>query len=743
MSKHKPWNLEIYRGFDSDFKEDQLLVNQPIREFLESEDKFFLVGAKGLGKTLFLRYKSYLYHNQYGGYDDSQTELTDNLALNIDTFSKEDLLQFRDENTWRLIWELALWIKLFRLINSPINPRLDKLINSSEQLSSILTQLLNHRSKVDQYRSFVNEFIEQKKKIQSAVVLFIDDVDQEFHRLLEESHFSDYEGTHPPSIDVWVNAQIGLIGAVYTMSRQNAHIKIFATIRREAFEAYEGQLKINYLHHISMLNYTKSEIKQIFEKNIHLIEPASLVNRYAHTPIQKFIGFDEMPHSFAVDASEKRRVEDAFNFIYRHTYGRPRDIILVGQALNTTTATAAYRDALDTERFEQVRAAVNGVSNYLFQQYTQEIVPYWDENRQQEFVETVRSNVIAKDDFRLFDPDLLRQYYNLGLLGFVKPVNHLGTLRQEFKPPATYNYRRRLALPDTEFLVIHSTMDKTLLERHTYGSFHNPYNIIGDGYDFYPKVDNPIYNIEHYLPKQVTGNRWFSANSSGGHDFPLEAIYRSFFDFNNAVTRHERFQLHWRTAEQVLGLLGRICYCHRLEKQFANGFYASKQQECANDMERHLIRRNYNAEIPDVASDQAHSRFLDRMVGRYITLVCYLVLDLRLEWIHDLLTKGNFKFTFNPNSKEREKEKSTALAYIARGFFISDLKSDEPRSPEKQDHLQIKQHIFDSLSDFEKSCIRTYARNASDEINYLGWIENPEHKTWLRENVLDKMWRPH
>ena len=33
MSKHKPWNLEIYRGFDSDFNEDQLLVNHPIREF--------------------------------------------------------------------------------------------------------------------------------------------------------------------------------------------------------------------------------------------------------------------------------------------------------------------------------------------------------------------------------------------------------------------------------------------------------------------------------------------------------------------------------------------------------------------------------------------------------------------------------------------------------------------------------------------------------------------------------------
>jgi len=741
MSKHKPWNLEIYRGFDSDFKEDQLLLNQPIREFLDSEDKFFLVGAKGLGKTLFLRYKSNLYHNRYGSsfqFNVSQTELTENLNIHAFAFSKEDLLRFRDEKIWRLIWELALWIMVFRLKDAPINPRLDKMIHSSKELSNILSHLLNHRNKIDQYHAFVGEFQEQKSKIQSAVALFIDDVDQALHALLNAPHHTDtyFEDEQSPSVEVWVNAQMGLVGAVYNLSRQNAHIKIYATIRKEAFEAYQGQMRINYRQHICTLQYTKGEIKEIFEKNIQLIEPADLQDRFANAPIGRFLGFDEFPHRFAVGPDDKRRVEEAFNFIYRHTYGRPREIVLIGYELNVLVSTLMYRGLNEETRYSEVRVLVNRVSNELLQQYKQEVIPYWDEVRLQHFISSVRSNVIAKEDFRLFDQDLLRQYYNLGLIGYARPANHSGLLRQVFNPPATYNYRRYQPLPATDYLLIHSTMDNLLLEQHTYGGFHNPYNIIGDGYDFYPRMDNSIHQLEYYLPQDILGNRMNAPSESSGHDFPMEEMYRNFFAFEKAVRRHERFQMHWKIAELVMGLLGRICYCNRLEKQFKTGYYAAKKAQYLTELDQHHYARQYNAEMADTSSEPAFDRFLDKLIGRYITLGCYLVLDLRIEWIHALLTRGRFDFTPNEASKD------TALSYLSRGFFIRDLKRDEPRNPVKPEQRQCKQRIFTHLSTCEQDSLRAFIRNASDEVSFLGWIEDPAHEKWLHEEVLARMWHP-
>lgn len=49
MNKSFPWNLDAFRHFDGTQTEDYLLVNKPIKEFLERDDKFFLIGAKGLG----------------------------------------------------------------------------------------------------------------------------------------------------------------------------------------------------------------------------------------------------------------------------------------------------------------------------------------------------------------------------------------------------------------------------------------------------------------------------------------------------------------------------------------------------------------------------------------------------------------------------------------------------------------------------------------------------------------------
>jgi hypothetical protein len=741
MSKQRPWNVEIYRGFDSNFKEEHLLVNVPIREFLDREDLFFLLGAKGLGKTLFLRYKSYLYHNNYGEsfrFNASNSELTENLNIHPDTFSKEDLLRFRDDALWRLIWELTLWTVIFRLIKEPLPDGLERLVGNSQQISNVLTRLLNHRKKVAAFRDFVTEFQEQKNKVQNGVALFIDDVDQTLQSLLSFPHPTDnsYDGKQSPAVEIWVNAQMGLVGAIYNLARQNGHIKIYAAIRREAFEAYESPVKINYEQHISRLEYTREEIEEIFHKNIQMTETANLFPGKGHSWAARFVGFESIPHRFATKPDGEKISESIFNFIYRHTYGRPRDIVLMGKKIADSVSTLYYKNALEEDRYRVLRTEVNRVSNELFNYYKQEVIPYWDDVIMQNFVATVRSNVIPREDFHLFDEEVLKLYYNLGLLGHVKEKDHSGKHIQVFHPTATYNYRKFQALPQTDFLLIHSTLDATLLDRHTFGNFYNPYNIIGPGNDFFPRIDRPVRQVEEYYPLEISGNRFKSASQGSGHDFPLENIYRNFFNFENAQSRFERFQNTWKLAEQVLGILGRICYCHRLENQFQSKFYAAKQAESFMELAQYNYVRPYNAEIPDDFSEKAFDRFQDKLFGRYITLGCYLVLDLRIEWIHALLTQERFEFQYPCGNKD------TAFYYLSRGFFIRELKREEPRDPRSPESRHSKQRIFNNLSAFEQKSLKDFIRNATDEVQFLDWVEKDEHSRWLQDQVLQLIWKP-
>ena len=216
--------------------------------------------------------------------------------------------------------------------------------------------------------------------------------------------------------------------------------------------------------------------------------------------------------------------------------------------------------------------------------------------------------------------------------------------------------------------------------------------------------------------------------------FPLKDIYQHFFNFEDIPRRHEKLSMHWNSAGCVLGLISRICYCHRLFRQFNEVFYDEKKIEYLTQLNHYHFMRRYNAELLNAQSESSLDRFLDRLIGRYITLGCYLVLDLRIEWIHQLLRTGRFQFG--------HKDNDASLAYLSRSFFIRGLLKEEPRNPRDHEQRQQKQRIFNDLSKFEQESLRTFIKNASDEVNYLEWIENIDHKNWLVNQVLPSLWIP-
>ncbi|MBK7939411.1 MAG: hypothetical protein IPJ82_21045 [Lewinellaceae bacterium] len=256
---------------------------------------------------------------------------------------------------------LTLWTLTFKIYGLDINPDLEKMIHKASKLSSIFSELLSNRDKIPLFPRWINEFVDRASEIKSGVSIFVDDVDQAFETIMiNNHHYNSFylEDQSKPAVEIWVNGQNALFSSIYSIHRQNRHVKIFATVRTEAFHCLKVALKPNYLHHSVVLHYDKWNIEEIFNKNIQLIPKEKLAKPEGKTWIEKFLGFEEMPHRFAKDHLGNPRIETSFNFIFRHTYGRPREIVQMGSSLHNLVTQPHYKSLKLYNKIEEVRANV-------------------------------------------------------------------------------------------------------------------------------------------------------------------------------------------------------------------------------------------------------------------------------------------------------------------------------------------------------------------------------------------------
>src|SRR5262249_2310490 len=119
----------------------------------------------------------------------------------------------------------------------------------------------------------------------------------------------------------------------WDLMNANRHVKIFATIREEAFSAYASDIKTNLYGATSTIRYTKPELEELLEKLTHYYEGLSL---------RDFILLDK------VSSGRSARSEGTFDFLYRHTLGRPRDLVILASEISRS------RRALDERTFTRL-----------------------------------------------------------------------------------------------------------------------------------------------------------------------------------------------------------------------------------------------------------------------------------------------------------------------------------------------------------------------------------------------------
>lgn len=350
--------------------------NSVVDEFIGNEKKLGVSAPRGLGKTFLLKAKRNAYQQKMGVLCLPMNSMVD--TIHTPRFYRSSLSFFENYENWRTLWKISISISILKQLDEQQHINL----NTFNTLSDVVVKLfsLNIRRAGEYFnylisldRKDINTIFYSAISLDSAlsnvdfsVCMFIDRVDQ---ALSGQIYIYDNDNISKASIgprnaDFWKYAQLALADAAYEIISYNTHIKIYFTIRSEAL-VNAPEISYNYQNmreYISDLRYSKEELFSMFkqyveyENNENLYYPEEkLIN-----PLKSFIGIEEIECKY-VDNTK----ESVFQYILRHTFLRPRDIMDICYHLYV----ANLKIYTDEKLENQIRTIVNRESQVILETY--------------------------------------------------------------------------------------------------------------------------------------------------------------------------------------------------------------------------------------------------------------------------------------------------------------------------------------------------------------------------------------
>jgi hypothetical protein len=503
------WTIDandIDKDFDRVNIEKILVKTSEIDKFLTKHrdtNKYFVIGPKGIGKTLLLKLKSKMCRD-IGYQCIPKTTLCEKLTNLSVSLSADDLNKFKNKATWEKIWELAIYILILRRFEILMPKEIVNTIGEEcEDLWSILFNLLQRRNKIDEIHSQVGLWLRPKVlKLQQEinvgqVAIFIDNIDEAFDTHVGNSLKNAHLGTAMLDERVWINAQTSILSVARSICQSNPHIHIYLAIRSEAYNNYNEPLSLQLRDNCIFLEYTKEEVKDIFLKNIKDTSKIDLCEPNNPDLIRRLAGIDYINNRFVVDQNGEKVKEHLFDFIYRHTFGRPREIVEMGKNISEIPVGKRTEEAIYNK--------INEVSKLLFEQLKRETIPFFREDVFREFCFKIETNIFsikkAREVFHEireeFDFDNVNSYlYRLGILGV--PKYKEPTFYQSFLPVAQYSLNDTTEVPEFQYFFLHPATYSEMKSIHmSLSNFFNQHNIVGYDQVFDPPLEKEITKHIH------------------------------------------------------------------------------------------------------------------------------------------------------------------------------------------------------------------------------------------------------
>ena len=378
-----------------------LYTNRAIESYLDSQGKQLgIAGVKGQGKTFLIKVK-----RKKIAKDPSIICLPhDQMVDSIDSSFYIDNSLFNylvDYNVWVNLWKYAICVTLLQHseIETPTIAELKLCAETQKQIgyfnpnftpSIILCNLLH--LKIKDFKKALEDtgtLMNAIGIIHSGVCLFFDRIEQGLTGYFASGNADSRMPARARIKDFWVYGQYALAEAAYDIRNKNSHIKIYYTIRQEAInwdKIPNTDKARNISATITTLNYSKADLYEMYrvyiqnEKDENLFCPDVKMEK----PSKAFLGMEELEHGYVINAKEQ-----VFDYIYRHSFHRPYDIMKICRSL--------YCDK--SHETKRIRHIVNIHSDELFHMYLRELelfIPYTIEEIEN-LVRNIPGNVIDLD----------------------------------------------------------------------------------------------------------------------------------------------------------------------------------------------------------------------------------------------------------------------------------------------------------------------------------------------------------
>jgi hypothetical protein len=513
MQKELSW-VEDFSMVRSKEIEEIILKLGNAESFVERTNQHFVAGAKGLGKTLLLIDKRRDIQKQHTVEGKRESYLSVHFIPESEPFldvmvgernvTKAEKQFFSELNRSKKVWSFALKLSLF----SYRRPNFIEGLDNMKELQSSIRQITGGRpmNPTDVFRSLfaffdisnihmlidkVDPILERDLSlIRDANYIFIDAVDQSI------SQFSQ---------DAWIYFQAGLIEAAYDLMRSNQHVKVYASIRIEAFANYTSPTKANVSGYTTKLFYDNSELYDILNHLAGFYESSSTIDAFfGHKVIsKKRLGIHEKP----------------FNYLIRHTLNTPRELVHICRGLSESS-----ESRIDETVFRHIvnERSANHLPN-IFQELRPILKTLIKDEIIRDFLSLLTKNIIDREEYVAitkrhngYDPDVLIEIedlenpfidlYNCGLLGCIEPS--LDKSIQRFHIPSNPSIKYKLSLPESPFYFIHPSLQGMIKNQNPQYKVV-PSIVIGQNYPWYEwdpylmQLDGLVANFDEQISRKI------------------------------------------------------------------------------------------------------------------------------------------------------------------------------------------------------------------------------------------------
>lgn len=492
------WSFEAADISDADELATRPIYRTPaIDAFLgfEKSQKRIISGLKGTGKTLFLKLISHHYRRS-GITAIPRLELTERLYSIDHDFSSERAKVWASHERWKQVWRTVLAVVVLKAVGRQLPSEIIEIFPEGLGLSvgSHLSAAVRNRAVHARHfqEVFSDKLDAEFQTVNQAVAVFVDNVDE---ALARHSGYDLYrasleprsqEGAH--SYALWLSAQIGFILAVRELTARNAHVKLYGTVRAEAIRDNPTPTAFNAQAMVLDLRYTAADLRGIFTTKLERLlqdSRGSFCRPHEPDALKAFFQTDTIEHRSVVTEDGRPYVEDTFDYLRRHTRGRPRELDFIGYGLQMVRP--EYRTP------DRIRDLVRDQSNQFYRYAQNEAVPYWDP-RLDKLLDRIPSNFISRRQAvgisnRLFGKEvgtsLWSTLYANGLCGAVVSDYPTGTVQRFSSHDGTAELSE-LDFAQSRTLILHPCVNIATRSRRTRYK-PNRRNVAGHVYPFVPE----------------------------------------------------------------------------------------------------------------------------------------------------------------------------------------------------------------------------------------------------------------